>query len=126
MLNGHSVVLGQRVDPMKLKLAKEFRRKMTPAERKLWKAVRRDQIDGFHFRRQQVIDGFIVDFYCDSARLVVEVDGEVHAFKTAGDRLRDQILKSNGLRVLRVTNEAVLTNLPRVVAKIATMCKRRS
>jgi very-short-patch-repair endonuclease len=105
-------------------LAKQFRREMTPAERTLWKAVRRKQVAGLHFRRQQVIDGFIVDFYCHHARLVIEVDGAIHAYKTAGDRLREDVLKSRGLRVLRVRNEMILTNLPNVIARIRAACQK--
>src|SRR5258707_1243130 len=53
-------------------------RKMTPAERRLWKALRRNALDGLHFRRQQVIEGYIADFYCDAAKLAIELDGAVH------------------------------------------------
>jgi very-short-patch-repair endonuclease len=51
---------------------------MTAEERLLWEALRRNTIDGLHFRRQQVIAGFIVDFYCHSAALAIEVDGAFH------------------------------------------------
>ena len=71
------IVTGQRVTKEKLQRAKELRREMTPAENLLWKEVRANKL-GVHFRRQQVIQGFIVDFYCHRAGLVVEVDGDVH------------------------------------------------
>ena len=66
------------LNPVKVARAKELRRCMTRAERVFWKAVRRRGIGGFHFRRQQVIERFIVDFYCHSAGVVVEVDGTIH------------------------------------------------
>ena len=78
MTRSRKIVRGQNVQPEKLSLAKQLRHKMTPAERALWMALRRNGLDGFHFRRQQVIDGFIVDFYCDAAKLAIELDGTVH------------------------------------------------
>ncbi len=73
-----NIVTGQIVSPEKLKRAKELRRNMTPAERRIWKHLRANQLDGWHFRRQQIIDGFIVDFYCHKAKLVIEIDGPIH------------------------------------------------
>mgnify|MGYP001770978009 FL=1 len=61
-------------------LARQMRREPTPAEDKLWQKLRHKQILGYKFRRQHTIDRFIVDFYCGEARLVVEVDGEVHDY----------------------------------------------
>lgn len=58
--------------------ARTLRRVMTPAETCLWEQLRGNRCAGLHFRRQQVIDGFIADFYCHDAGLVVEVDGGVH------------------------------------------------
>ena len=72
------VVRGQRVVRAKLEQAKLLRRDMTLEERLLWTRLRRSQRHGLHFRRQQVIYGFIVDFYCASVNLAVEVDGLVH------------------------------------------------
>ncbi|MHC5611987.1 MAG: endonuclease domain-containing protein [Nostoc sp.] len=60
-------------------LARQMRCEATPAEKLLWQKLRDKQLLGFKFRRQQTIDRFIVDFYCNEARLVVEVDGEIHA-----------------------------------------------
>jgi len=63
----------------KRELATQMRREMTASENLLWQHLRANRLDGLHFRRQQVVDGFMVDFYCHAARLVVEVDGAVHA-----------------------------------------------
>ena len=71
------IIPGQRVTKEKLQRAKELRRDMTPAEKILWQELRGNKL-GIHFRRQQIIAGFIVDFYCHKAALVVEVDGDVH------------------------------------------------
>jgi very-short-patch-repair endonuclease len=70
------------------------------------------------FRRQHAIDGYIVDFYCAAVRLVVEVDGPVNDTQREADSERQKHLKSLGLRVLRFTNEQVLSDLSNVVALI--------
>ncbi|MBK9210147.1 MAG: DUF559 domain-containing protein [Anaerolineales bacterium] len=69
------MVTGQHVTEYKLERARELRRDMTPAEKILWEELRRNKL-GVHFRRQQVIERFIADFYCHSASLVIEVDGD--------------------------------------------------
>jgi very-short-patch-repair endonuclease len=69
-----NIIPGQKVTKEKLQRAKELRREMTPAEKLLWNELRANKL-GVHFRRQQVIAGFIVDFYCHKVGLVVEVDG---------------------------------------------------
>jgi very-short-patch-repair endonuclease len=113
------VVRGQPIDPVKLARAKEMRRAMTPAETLLWKALRTNQFHGYHFRRQQVIAGFIVDFYCHAARLAVEVDGAAHTGQEAYDAERDQVLAGHDVRALRIPNEDVERRLPDVLTLIA-------
>jgi very-short-patch-repair endonuclease len=73
------ITRNQAVSSAKVELAKRLRRTMTFEERALWQAIRNNALSGLHFRRQQVIAGFIVDFYCASARLAIEVDGPVHS-----------------------------------------------
>lgn len=98
-----------------------MRQNPTPAEDALWAQLRRRQIGAFHFRRQHPIDRFIVDFYCAKARLVIEVDGNVHDQPgyDEHDSQRQAHLESLGLRVLRFTNDDVMTELPRVLEIIA-------
>ena len=101
-----------------VKKAKELRKNMTPAERKLWY----DYLRTFKFRvlRQRPIDNFIVDFFCAQLRLVIEVDGENH-FTDDGkdyDWERTQILEGYGLKVLRFTNDEVLQDLEGVCRRI--------
>ncbi|RMD61118.1 DUF559 domain-containing protein, partial [Candidatus Parcubacteria bacterium] len=88
----YRVVTNPMINPAKLEQAKAMRRNMTPAEKRLWSVLRRNQLDGLHFRRQQIIDGFIVDFYCHAAGLVVEVDGPAHEMQKEYDAERDRIL----------------------------------
>jgi very-short-patch-repair endonuclease len=102
------ITRGQHVEPDKLSFAKRLRREMTPAERILWKALRRNAVDGFHFRRQQVIEGYVVDFYCDAAKLAIELDGGVHEEQWQYDESRDKAISSRGVRVLRISNETML------------------
>jgi very-short-patch-repair endonuclease len=107
----------------KIERAKELRRNMTEAERILWQHLRANRLGGRHFRRQQIIDGFIVDFYCHAAALVVEVDGAIHQQQAAADAERDRVLSARGLRVLRFSNEAVLEDTSRVLAEILAACE---
>jgi very-short-patch-repair endonuclease len=98
-------------------LAREMRSEPTPAEGVWWQRLRRDRL-GARFRRQMVIGRYIVDFFCAPARLVLEVDGDVHEGRRDLDEQRDRALQSLGLRVLRFTNDEVLADAERVVARI--------
>ena len=69
-------------------------------------------------RPQPVIRGWIVDFYCYAARLVIEVDGDIHDLQRAEDERRTRALHLEGLKVLRVRNEEVLSEMADVVARI--------
>jgi very-short-patch-repair endonuclease len=107
MTRSRKIVRGQNVEPENLSRAKQLRREVTPAERALWMVLRRNALDGFHFRRQQVIEGYIVDFYCDAAKLAIELDGTVHEERWKHDQSRDKIVSLQGVRVLRFSNEAM-------------------
>jgi len=122
MTAARNIIVGQQVDPAKVARAKELRSDMTAAESVLWQHLRRNQLNGLHFRRQQVIDGFIVDFYCHSTGIVVEVDGDIHQQQRGYDGDRDQALCRRGLRVLRFTNHSVMTEIGTVLARIAAVC----
>jgi very-short-patch-repair endonuclease len=105
------IVVGQVVSPVKQQRARELRRQMTPAEQVLWTCIRANKLDGLHFRRQQVIDGLIPDFYCHQARLILEVDGYIHQETVDYDTERDRVLTTRGLTILRLLNQDVLSNL---------------
>ncbi len=79
-----NIIPGQKVTKEKLQRAKELRREMRPAEKILWQELRANKL-GVHFRRQQVIAGFIVDFYCHKMGLVLEVDGDIHDLQQEED-----------------------------------------
>nr|MBF0223079.1 endonuclease domain-containing protein [Desulfobulbaceae bacterium] len=93
---------------------------MTDTEQLLWQCLRRSQLGGFKFRRQHPIGKFIVDFFCVSSKLAVELDGGQHGdyHIEAYDSKRTLWLNSKGIRVLRFWNNEILQNLPEVLAKI--------
>lgn len=112
-----NIIPGQHVTKEKLQRAKELRREMTPAEKLLWEELRANKL-GVHFRRQQVIVGFIVDFYCHRAALVVEVDGDVHDLRKEEDERRERVLCEMGLRIVRFGNDEVVRDVSTVAGKI--------
>ena len=115
-----NIIPGQTVTKEKLHRALELRRDMTPAEKLLWQELRANKL-GVHFRRQQIIVGFIVDFYCHKAALVVEVDGDIHDLQQEEDARREKVLKDIGLTIVRFRNEDVIKDLPTVVGKIRNL-----
>ena len=118
-----NIIPGQTVTKEKLQRAKELRRDMTPAEKILWEELRANKL-GVHFRRQQVIAGFIVDFYCHKAALVIEVDGDIHDLQQEEDARREKVLSDMGLRVVRFRNDEVVKNLSVVVGKVRELVER--
>jgi very-short-patch-repair endonuclease len=117
-----NIVIGQMINPQKSAIAHELRRSMTDAEKLLWQHLRANRLNGWHFRRQQVIAGYIVDFYCHAASLVLEVDGSIHKNQIDHDLERDQVLQGLMLRVLRIKNQEVFDNLEAVLQKIRDAC----
>jgi very-short-patch-repair endonuclease len=112
-------------NPRKQALAVSMRRAPTHAEELLWERLRASRCAGLHFRRQQVIDGFIADFYCHAAGLVVEVDGQIHKTQRDRDAERDAIMQTRGLLVLRFTNDDVERRVAHVVATIAETARQQ-
>ncbi|MDB9781698.1 isoleucine--tRNA ligase [Winogradskyella sp.] len=107
------------------KLLNEFKKERvknpTEAEKVLWEALRNKNLDGYKFRREHIIDEFIVDFVCLSKNLVIEVDGGYHNQPEVqdADKLRTDILEELGYRVVRFTNEEVIGDIDKVLEKIA-------
>jgi predicted helicase/very-short-patch-repair endonuclease len=105
---------------LKLKpLTREMRHQPTAAEDRLWQLLRNRQIKNAKFRRQHAIDRFIVDFYCPEFNLVIEADGPIHQYTIEEDGLRQAYLESQGLRVLRFDNEAILEQTGSVIQQIS-------
>jgi very-short-patch-repair endonuclease len=98
--------------------AKQLRQNMTPAEWRLWLAVKAKQLKGAKFRRQVPIGPYVADFVCVAARLIVELDGSQHGDQAETDAERTRYLNERGYRVLRFWNNEVMANLDGVVGKI--------
>ncbi|GGF80204.1 DNA methyltransferase [Rhizobium wenxiniae] len=97
--------------------AKAMRADSTRAENLLWQQLRRSQIEGFKFKRQVPLDGYILDFICFEARMIIEVDGSQHA-ESASDKIRDAHFSTHGFRILRFWNAEVEDSLDSVVLAI--------
>jgi very-short-patch-repair endonuclease len=106
-------------------VARKLRKAMTPHEIRLWSRLRLLRAEGYHFRRQVALEGYIVDFACFGARLIVEVDGGQHgaAEHARRDGKRDARLKAEGFRVLRVWNSDIDDNIDGVMEAIAAALK---
>ena len=101
--------------------ARELRKQMTPAEKKLWDILKGKSLSGFKFRRQHPIKKFIVDFYCHELKLVIEVDGSIHNQKDQAeyDLGRTFELEELGLKVIRFRNEEVFDLTDEVLDRIS-------
>lgn len=108
---------GEKVTKEKQQRARELCRDMPPAGKVLWGILRANKLD-VHFRRQQVIQGFIVEFYCHKAGLVVEVDGDVYDLQQEEDERRKKALMEMTLSIVRFGNDEVLRNVSVVVGKV--------
>ncbi len=108
--------------------ARQLRRHQTDAERVLWQRLRDRQLGGRKFRRQYEFGEFILDFYCPSAKLAIEVDGGQHYSEivAARDLERTRCLEANGMRVLRFTNTEVLGQTEAVLEAILRELMRAS
>ena len=97
----------------------QLRRNMTTPEKCLWLRLKQQQL-GVKFRRQHGIGNYIVDFYCPSLHLVIEIDGHSHYTPEAkgADHIRDIYLASLNLKVLRFTNLQVTDNIDAVLTSI--------
>jgi very-short-patch-repair endonuclease len=103
----------QFVNEIKREQARRLRKAATPAEIKLWQYLRNRKFCGLKIRRQQVIDGFIADFYCEKIRLVIEVDGKYHESPAQKkyDEYREDVFKLRKIRTIRFKNEEVMDHL---------------
>lgn len=99
---------------------KELRNNLTPAEARFWKAVQNKNVEGRKFRRQHSVGNYILDFYCPSVRLAVELDGEVHFNDAARehDYERRLFLGCYDIKVLRFENRLVFEDLEWVLGVI--------
>ena len=121
-----AVTGNQLVSEEKHQFARRLRHEMTPQEVKVWEAVRGRRLGGFKFRRQQIIDGYIADFYCAEATLVLELDGSVHDQQTEYDAHRDRVLTARQIVVIRIANDQIDGRFDLVLRKIEALCCERA
>ena len=95
---------------MSVERARQLRRDPTIPERKLWALLYPFRHQGYHFRRQYPVGPYYADFACIHAKLIIEADGDTHAFQTEHDQRRDTYLRSRGFRVLRLWNNEITDN----------------
>jgi very-short-patch-repair endonuclease len=106
--------------------AQILRAEPTPAERAMWDILRDRGLEGIKFRRQSPISIFVADFYCHELKLVVELDGEIHAdpHQAARDENRDFYLRSLGCTILRFPNRELFENREAVLSRIVEVATR--
>lgn len=107
----------RQATPKMQRRAAELRHNLTPAEQKLWSALRNDQLSA-SFRRQHAIGSYIVDFVCLKQKLILELDGGQHLEQQQYDNERTAFLQSKGYRVLRFWNNDVINDLNGVISVI--------
>jgi very-short-patch-repair endonuclease len=120
-----SLTLSEQRNPELIRRAMELRQNMTPEERVIWNELRGNRL-GAHFRRQQPLAPYIVDFYCHSVHLVVEIDGSPHREQQGYDRMRDDYLMRRGIQVLRLSNESVRNDLASAIASIRAALRMKN
>ena len=98
----------RQIPQVLLQRARELRQKQTPAEKVLWECLRDRRLFEAKFRRQHNIGQYIADFYCHEAKLVIELDGDIHQNQQERDGDRDQWMQSHGFNVIRFSNQAIL------------------
>jgi very-short-patch-repair endonuclease len=88
---------------------KRLRNRSTSAEAALWNILKNRQVGGRKFRRQHSFKNYIVDFYCSSEKMIIELDGDVHGdyFQIQKDEARDDFFRTNGFKVIRFENRFI-------------------
>ena len=106
--------------------ARTLRHELTPAEKKLWNAIRNRQLDGLKFRRQHPVGRFILDFFCAELRLVIELDGATHLGREDQDAFRQAWLESQRLMVIRCPNHEFLQGVDELLELVWRHCCERT
>jgi very-short-patch-repair endonuclease len=107
-----------------IELSRQLRAGMTETEKLLWNKLECKKLDGFRFRKQHPIGRYIVDFYCHSLKLAIEVDGEIHDSQKEYDNNRDNFLSALGCSVLRFSNKQITENLAEVISFVQEHIKK--
>ena len=103
----------------KIQLAREFRKNPTKSERIMWDKLRGNNFLDLSFRRQHIIEGFIVDFYCHKLKLVIEIDGDIHKYQKDKDKERQKVIEQKGNIFYRIKSEDIGNNMKNVLSKLS-------
>jgi very-short-patch-repair endonuclease len=108
--------------------ARTLRKNMTDTERLLWSRIRRKQLKKYQFYRQKTIGNYIVDFYCPSAKLIIELDGSQHYGEKGlrKDEIRDEYLRRLGFQVIRFPSTEIFSNIDGIVSEIFNRLPEKS
>ena len=100
--------------------AKLLRNNMTAAEQKLWNELNTKKINGYRFKAQHPISKYIADFYCHKAKLVIEIDGDIHNNEDVKERDEGRTfeIEDLGIKIIRFTNIQIMNNIEEVISKI--------
>ena len=114
--------------PYNIEYRRLLRHDMTPSERMLWKHISYKQLDGWRFRRQHGFGPYVLDFYCPVLKLCIEVDGEIHQRTDVveKDKERTSFLESNGIKVIRFTNDEIENDISDVLERIRRFINNNS
>ena len=110
--------------PLLFERARVLRENMTDAENKLWHRLSKNQL-GVRFKPQHPAASFILDFYCHSLKLAIELDGDSHLQQKEYDASRSEELQQYGIEVIRFSNEEMNNNEELVITKINEAIKHR-
>src|SRR6185295_3971799 len=109
-------------------LARDLRKRQTPAERAMWRLLRDRRLRHLKFKRQFPVGPFVADFCCYEIRLVIELDGEIHAEAqpAARDRERDAHIRGLGFTILRFPNNRIFGDTEAVLSEILAFAHRKT
>lgn len=113
------------MDQIKKGFARDLRKRQTKSEEVFWDVLRNRKFKFLKFRRQHVIDGFVVDFYCHKLKLAIELDGSIHLKQKDYDQFRQFLIEAKGINVIRFKNEEILNNLPKVLSQLESLSQQK-
>ena len=110
---------------LKKRFARQLRKNQTSAEEKVWGYLRDRRLFGLKFRRQHVIEGFVVYFYCLERKLAIEIDGKIHLKQRDYDEARQREIEAKGVTFVRVKNEEIKNNLVVLIKRLKEVLEPR-
>ncbi|MFH1683966.1 MAG: endonuclease domain-containing protein [Candidatus Margulisiibacteriota bacterium] len=102
----------------KKQFARTLRKEQTKAEKIVWELIRKRKFKNFKFRRQHVVEGFILDFFCHELRLGIEIDGGIHLKRKDYDEMRQEIIELEDIKIIRITNKEIAENKRSILKRI--------